>query len=137
MSSVSPIARRTTGGPDGKICDRPFTITVKCDISASAAGQPATEPRMAEATGTRRSSSAGSHQRSPSGRPMWPAASSAFELWPTPSTSWMQGMPYCRARGWMKSWGRLCTSWGLPPEIVKSSPPIATGRPSISPRPIT
>ncbi|MEZ5234256.1 MAG: hypothetical protein R2749_16350 [Acidimicrobiales bacterium] len=131
------MARCTTGGPDGKICDWPFTITVKCDISARPAGQPATEPMMADATGTVASSSANCHHRSPCGRPMWPDSSSALELWPTPSTKCTSGMPYCRASGWMKSCGRLCTSWGEPPEMVKSSPPTATGRPSISPSPWT
>ncbi len=37
----------------------------------------------------------------------------------------------------MKSRGCLRTLWGLPPEMVKSSPPMATGRPSSSARPMT
>ena len=70
----SPIARRTTGGPDGKICDWPFTITVKCDISAYAAGAPATEPRMPAATGTFASNCACIFHCCPAGSPMWPGA---------------------------------------------------------------
>ena len=37
----------------------------------------------------------------------------------------------------MNCLGPLLTLWGLPPDIVKSSPPIATERPSISPSPMT
>ena len=137
LSSFSPIARCTTGGPDGKICDCPLTMTVKCDISANAAGAPATEPMIPAATGTLVSNSTPFHHSSPEGRPMWPAASSDLELWPTPSTNWMYGMPYWIASGCVNWRWCLCTLCGLPPEMVKSSPPIATERPSISARPIT
>ncbi len=81
------MARRTTGGPEGNIWDCPFTMTVKCDMRAKAAGAPATEPMTPAATGTVRSISMARCHMSPAGRPMWPSASSAFELWPTPSTS--------------------------------------------------
>ena len=94
MSRSSPIARRTTGGPDGNICDCSLIITVKCDISANAAGAPATDPIIPAATGTRRISSTPFHHKSPPGSPICPAASSALALCPTPSTSCMYGMPY-------------------------------------------
>ena len=80
MDSVSPMARCTTGGPDGKICDWPFTITVKCDMSAAAAGQPATEPMIPDATGTFVIISTDCHHMSPEGNAIWPDSSSDLEL---------------------------------------------------------
>ena len=48
----SPIARSTTAGPAVRICAVAFDMTEKCEATSRAAGNPATAPIAAVATGT-------------------------------------------------------------------------------------